>query len=72
MRCRWACVCALTDMHGLPHSVHVVQEGNGPTELAKSLSETAVTEVSQNSLSVSFAQLHGMQFAAWSPEAILA
>ncbi len=40
-------------MRGLPHSLHVVQEGNNPAELAKSLSETAVTEVSQSVLSVS-------------------
>ncbi len=40
-------------MRGLPHSVYVVQEGNDPTELAKSLSETAVKEVSQTFLSMS-------------------
>ena len=62
----------VTDICGLTHPLHVVQEGNDPAELAKSLSETAVTEVSQNSLSVSLAQLHGMQFDTRSPEALLA
>ena len=53
MPCCWACSCILKDISKVPHSVQVVQEGDDPAELAMSLPETAVKEVSQPSLSMS-------------------